>query len=237
MSRPRKSLNCEYCPGKRECFVQRHLSDDARQTVDTRRSTCELQRGEILYHAGDRTRGIWVVCSGRVKTYVLTEEGKSLITAMAGPGDIVGHGDYINGRNHREYAESLETTVMALLDTETIRALLNQESGLSQALLARLAKELRDAETLAVKIAYRPARDRVLDVLNELEDEADRYNPGSPYPVVVARRQEVAERAGLTVETTVRMLKQMEKEGTVAIDGRRVELRNRLREPGRVYAR
>lgn len=233
MSRPRKSLKCEFCPGLHNCFIQKSMSPEILAEVETRRTTAELKRGEILYHAGDKTRGIWAICSGRVKTYFLTEEGKSLITAIAGPGDIVGHSDFINARAHREYAEALDGTVVALLDADFVRSILERDGGFAQNLMRRLAKELLHAEEMAVNIAYRPARERVLDVLNQLDDQAPSLSPHSPYPIVIARRQEVAERAGLTVETTVRMLKQMEKDGTVAIDGRRVEIRNRLREPQR----
>lgn len=236
MTRTRKNLLCDYCPGRHSCFLHESLDKETHAELTNRRNTFEFQKGETLYRAGDRPRGIWVVCSGHVKTYFLTEDGKALIGTMAGPGDILAHGDVLSGRPHREYAEALSTATMSLLDAEMFQKIVSNNSEFAQHLLRKLAQELHGAQEMAVKIAYRPARDRVLDVLGEFNDQANELAPASPHPVVAARRQEIAERAGLTVETTVRMLKQMEKEGKLAITGRRIEIRNRLREPVRAYA-
>lgn len=233
MTRSRKNLLCEYCPGRHNCFLQESLSPEDHAQLTNRRSSFEFQKGEMLYRAGDRPRGIWVVCSGHVKTYFLTEDGKALIGTMADPGDILAYSDVLAGRPHREYAEALSTATLSLLDADMFKKIAASNSAFAQHLLRKLAQDLQYAQEMAVKIAYRSARDRVLDVLNELNDQASELSPTSSYPVVAARRQEIAERAGLTIETTVRMLKQMEKEGKLAINGRRIELRNRLRESTR----
>ncbi|XP_060085279.1 electron transport regulator A-like [Ylistrum balloti] len=212
--------------------MRHSLSEPSIEKLIQRRRTLELKRGEILYHAGDKPQGLWAVCSGRVKTYLLTNEGKALITAIAGPGDIIGHRDFINGDTHRDFTESLDDALVAHLDADLVQEFLDTDPVFAQKLLRRLAGDLLDAEERASTIAYRFAKERIIQALDEFNDEADRYDPSSAYPLIVVRRQVLAERAGLTIETTVRMLKQLEQEGKIKIEGRKIRLCYRLRGEG-----
>src|SRR5262245_59111563 len=47
-------------------------------------------KGSVLFAEGQPARGVYAVCSGRVKLYLTSAEGKTLIVKIAQPGDLLG---------------------------------------------------------------------------------------------------------------------------------------------------
>ena len=71
--------------------------------------------------------------------------------------------------------------------------------------MMELAKDVRRGENKARDIAFKPARGRLADTLIRM------MVPKKPYAIVAGiKRRDLAEMAGLTIETTVRLLKDFE---------------------------
>src|ERR1019366_1461056 len=47
-------------------------------------------KGAILFVEGQAPRGIFVLCKGRVKLYICSTDGKTLILKIAEPGEVLG---------------------------------------------------------------------------------------------------------------------------------------------------
>jgi CRP-like cAMP-binding protein len=71
--------------------------------------------------------------------------------------------------------------------------------------MRELSRDVRRGENKARDIAFKPARGRLADTLLRM------MTAKKPYPVVAGiKRRDLAEMAGLTIETTVRLLKDFE---------------------------
>jgi len=64
-------------------------------------------KGAMLFVEGQSPRGIFMLCAGRVKLAAGSSDGKSLITRIAGPGEVLGLSATISGRPYMATAETL----------------------------------------------------------------------------------------------------------------------------------
>lgn len=70
----------------------------------------ELARGDSLYRRGDQAGAVYRVEAGLLKLFVNTPAGRERITALAGPGDLIGSAD--PGSSHcTENAAALSSSV------------------------------------------------------------------------------------------------------------------------------
>jgi CRP/FNR family cyclic AMP-dependent transcriptional regulator len=91
--------------------------------------------GAILFVEGQKARGAFVLCSGKVKLSTTTREGKILIMKMVEPGDIMGLSAVISGEAYAVTTETVGPCMVNYVEREGLLRLLerNGELGLRSA--------------------------------------------------------------------------------------------------------
>jgi CRP/FNR family transcriptional regulator len=225
MATARKSIDCEYCGSSGHCYFVSVLPDDVLADLRGRRRTSRVRKGELIFEAGQQPEGFWIVCSGQIKVYRTAQDGKMLIQSLAMDGDLLGHRALLADEAFEETAEALEESVLSFIDRSYIFGLIAHHGELALRFLRTLARELGHSEASATTMAYRNARERLIEALYDLHKlQAARSAVDKEPWRFRLRRQDLAELAGLTLETTVRGLKELEREGVVRLEGRKIEV-------------
>jgi len=84
------------------------LSPDALRSLDEISTPIPYPKGAVLFVEGQEPRGVFIICSGRVKLSVCSEEGNAVIMRIADPGDVVGLPGTISGKPYELTAEVLQ---------------------------------------------------------------------------------------------------------------------------------
>lgn len=202
----RDAPNCDWCSFRKNCFYELLGNKDAKKAWRDIRLANAFKRGEVVFHEGAMPQGVYVVCTGKVKIYKSSRTGQQLTTRVESPGDLLGHVTLLaNDGPYTGSGEALEPSVVCMVDTRTFYDFLAKFPVASAALLRELARDVRRGENKARDIAFKPARGRLADTLLRM------MQAKKPYPVVAGiKRRDLAEMAGLTIETTVRLLKDFE---------------------------
>ncbi len=202
----RDAPNCDWCPYKKNCFYELLGTKEAKKGWRELRLANAFKRGEVVFHEGSMPQGVYVVCTGRVKIYKSSRTGQQLTTRLESPGDLVGQISFLAEEGaYTATAEALEPSIVSMIDAHSFRDYLARFPEASLALLRELARDVRRGENKARDIAFKPARGRLADALLRM------MLPKKPYPIVAGlKRRDLAEMAGLTIETTVRLLKDFE---------------------------
>src|SRR5260370_2105498 len=80
--------SCETCPVRKErAFC--NLSEKTVSSLNAMKFTSVYPKGSLLFVEGEKPRGVFVVCTGKVKLTTSSAEGKTLIVAVAQPGEIL----------------------------------------------------------------------------------------------------------------------------------------------------
>lgn len=212
----REAPNCDWCPFKKNCLYDLLGTKESKKAWREMRLANPFRPGEIIFHEGTPPQGVFVVCKGKVKIYKSSRTGQQLTTRVEQAGDLLGHITLLSQEGpYTGTAEALEPSVVSMVDQKTFTDFLAQYPQASLALMRELARDVRRGENKARDIAFKPARGRLADVLSRV------MKAGKPHPVVAGlKRRDLAEMAGLTIETTVRLLKDFEERGLLRKKGK-----------------
>ena len=94
---------CQNCNLKQNGFLC-HLTPAAASEFESIKLSSHYLAGSILFMENEPARGVFLVCSGKVKLSVSSKGGKTLILQMAKPGEVIGLSASMSGvslRGHR----------------------------------------------------------------------------------------------------------------------------------------
>ena len=99
--------NCLACTVRQDHLFC-NLSPSALQKLNAIKSTAVYPAGAILFTEDQEPRGVFVLCSGKAKLFTSSTTGKTLITRLAGTGEVVGLNATISNRPYEVTAEMAE---------------------------------------------------------------------------------------------------------------------------------
>src|SRR5512139_1397603 len=107
-------------------------------------------RKETVFREGDRADGFFVVESGKVKVFKLSEEGKEQVLHVLEPGQSFAEAAIFEGGSYPAHAEALADSELLLLPKPAFIDLLERNPRLAVRMLASLSRWLRRMTDLPV---------------------------------------------------------------------------------------
>jgi len=118
---------CLTCPGREE-----HLfcnpSTHAGQRLNEIKSTAVYPKGAMLFIEGQQPRGVFVLCVGKAKLSTSSHKGKTIITKIAGPGDVFGLNAVMSNRPSEVTVEMMETGSVNFIPRDSLMRFLKHDS-------------------------------------------------------------------------------------------------------------
>jgi CRP/FNR family transcriptional regulator, cyclic AMP receptor protein len=99
--------DCTTCP-VREQHLFCNLPPSLVQRLNAITSPAIYPREAMLFLEGQQGRGAFVLCTGKVKLYTTSREGRTIITKIAEHGDVLGLSATISNRPYEVTAEMVE---------------------------------------------------------------------------------------------------------------------------------
>jgi len=99
--------DCVVCPVREEHLFC-NLSLPVLQRLNEIKSTAVYPKSAVLFIEGQRPRGVFVLCTGKVKLSTSSSEGKTIITKISEPGDVLGLNATVSDRPYEVTAEMIE---------------------------------------------------------------------------------------------------------------------------------
>src|SRR3954453_3512092 len=99
--------NCSTCTFRAERQFC-NMGTPAVKALDTIKFTAVYPKGSVLFVEGEQPRGVFIVCSGRVKLTTSSSEGKTLIVKIAEAGEVLGLSGSILFTAFEHFPETLE---------------------------------------------------------------------------------------------------------------------------------
>lgn len=211
---------CKYCLNEACIFLNISRQDLSFHPHDFTQ-LLEYEPGQTLFPQGAPLYGYSIICEGTVKLVRRLKEGKKLIVAVLGPGDILGLAATRQGRFAME-AEALEKTRVGFIDKQDFTRLLERYPRLAAALVQKLSDEVTQLQERLFATARRGARSKLAYLLLQLAETHGQKHPQGIIIDVELTRSELAEMAGVARETASLALSQLTSRGLIAAEGRKV---------------
>ena len=172
-------------------------------------------RGERLFSEGDPSDFFSTIASGRVKVVKTTAAGKDVILEVFGTGDPLGAVASYEGRPFPASAIALEPTTCVVVPRREFFALLEHHPSLVRGLLLGLTIRLVELTNRVVDLTGGKVEPRFARLFLKLADESGEAAEEGIAVRVPLSRQDLADLAGTTIETSIRIMSRWGKEGLV----------------------
>src|SRR5258705_7757730 len=98
--------------------------------------------GCLLMAEGQTPRGVYIICSGRVKLSVEAKDGKTVILKVAGDRQVLGLSAVVSGQPSPIAATTIETCQIKFVDSVSFHHLLAQNGDAALSCARLLSKEI-----------------------------------------------------------------------------------------------
>ncbi len=181
-----------------------------------------FRKGQALFHQGGTSDRVVVLLSGRVKVSSVTEEGKEIVLAFRGPGDLLGELSALDGEPRSATVEAIEPVEALAIPAADFRSFLIGHPEVALLLLRMLSRRLRDADRKRVEYG---AHDTVGRVSARLVELAERYGEPVKRGLQIGlpiSQEELAGWTGASREAVSKALQTLRKVGWVVTERRRI---------------
>lgn len=216
--------HCETCGAKHKS-VFCGLSNPELTELDKTKGCNIYDKGQVIFHEGNRTNGIYCINKGKVKLFQVGSEGKEQIIRFAKEGDIIGYRALLSEEPLSASASSIENnTAVCFIPKQQVLKMITENSNFNFKLLKLLSHELGEAAKIITDLAQKPVRERLAETLLILKDNFDLDDEKAIQ--VKLSREELANIVGTATESVIRLLSDFKKDKLIDLDGRRIKLLN-----------
>ncbi|MBI1847766.1 MAG: Crp/Fnr family transcriptional regulator [Candidatus Rokubacteria bacterium] len=179
-----------------------------------------------VFLEGDPAQWLCLVECGRVKIVRQARTGKEVTLELLGAGEVFGGVAVIERRPYPASAQATETSVIVKLPGHAVASVADRHPSLIREMALMIGRRLRTAHDSVTSLSADHVEARLAATLLRLaEREGGRTAQGLTLPFHLTR-QALADMAGTTVETTIRMVRRWIKSGVVADAGGRLVIKD-----------
>ncbi|MFL5870754.1 MAG: Crp/Fnr family transcriptional regulator [Solirubrobacterales bacterium] len=181
-----------------------------------------FRKGQALFHQHGSSDRVVVLLSGRVKVSKLTDDGKEIVLAFRGPGDLLGELSAIDGAPRSATVEAVEPVEALAVAARDFRSFLIAHPEVALLLLQMISHRLRDADRIRVEYGAHDTVGRVSARLVELAEQYGEPVAGGVRIGLSLSQEELAGWTGASREAVARALRTLREAGWVATERRQI---------------
>ncbi len=201
-----------------ECFD--YLTPEQRQLVEDKQRIVHYKKGEIIAKHGAFASHVIFLCEGLIKVYY--ESGNdSLILKIVSPGNLVGLTSLQKSDNIFQYtASAYVDSVARLIDINLFKQFVVENGKFASEIINILSENTNQINSRFFGMTHRQSYGKLADLILCL---ASRIFKNEKFELLLTRK-ELAELAGMSTESVIRILKKFQDENFIKITGKTFEI-------------
>ena len=199
------------------------LSDQELEDLTSSLGRRTFAKGVIVFHKGSSGQTMYIVESGKVRIFTLSESGQEVTLNIYGPGDVFGEFSLLDSLPRSAGAVALEKTVTLTLHRDHFFQQLEASPSMARSIIEVLTARLRftteHAESLAFLDVYGRVAMRLLDLAGRYGTERD----GIELDLRLSQ-SELATWVAATRESVNKVLGTFRDQGLIAVEGQKITI-------------
>jgi len=218
--------SCITCP-HREDRLFCNLSPAAVQRLSTITHASSYPKGAILFLEGQTGRGVFILCSGRVKLSTSSIDGRTLIVRLSEPGEVLGLPATVTGTSYELMAEVVEPTQANFVSSEDFLNFLREYGDVALRVAQQLGQTYHAAvaEMRAIGLSHSAGEKLARFILDLTTD----HNSGKKTLTakLTLTHEEIAQIIGTSRETVTRAFTDFKKKNLLIVKGSTLTIKDR----------
>ena len=214
--------NCTTCTNRQNFCM---MPPQALSTLDSVKFTAMYPKGALLFVEGEAPRGVFVLCSGKVKLTTSSSEGRTLIIRIAGAGEVLGSSAVLLNKAYEISAETVEPCQINFIRTDEFMAWIQNDREAMMSVARQLSVDYYSAqrEIRAFGLAQTTTEKLARLVMDWCDERGEQTDKGIRLKVLLTH-EEIAQMIGTTRETVTRLLTSLRAKKVIEIKGSTVNV-------------
>lgn len=224
MSRPRV---CEVCEEGGCSWIFSSLEGEGLARLKALLRPITYGKGELIFQEGAPAFGLYIICKGRVKLVKHSMNGKRRILKLIGPGEVLGEESLFGDGVYAAYAKTLEETRARFIGKADFLPFIVRYPSVALKIIEKLARELKGFQSKLMETSYESCKGKVARLLLSIGESYGVEEQGRLILGLELSRADLAAMVGISTETAIRILSELQEEGLLALDGqKKIIIRN-----------
>jgi CRP/FNR family transcriptional regulator len=208
------------CDIQAPCFQL--LSPEEVELVRASKTQVLFRKGDNLSKQGAFASYALFVIKGLAKQYLEGDGSKNYNLRIIRPGEFIGLSAVFNKNTFNYSSVAITDCQVFLVEKDVIRKVIQQNGDFGLQLIKRYCEQNANLFLSLQTILYKQMHGRIAETLLYL----DSLRIENPDIFQLLSRRDIAEFAGLSTETTVKLLKSFEKDGLIELHEKGIILNN-----------
>lgn len=211
--------NCKFP----ETTIFHSLQESSLKELEDNKVDLFVKRKQNIFVQGNIPQYVYIVRKGKIKVFILGENGKEQIVRVAKEGDTIGYRSLLNDEKYFATAVAMDDCELCAVTKTFFFDEIARNPVLAKDTLTLLSKQLRDSENRMFSLAYKSVKERIAEGIIMLAN-AYGYEEDQQTIAVQLYRKDIADFAGVTVETAIRNLNDFRRDNLLEIDKKRIKI-------------
>jgi len=174
--------------------------------------------GTLVYSPHQPVEALFILKTGRIRIFRVSEDGRALTTAIIEPGTIFGEMLAVGQQMHDSFAEAMDEVVVCVMSQADVRRLLLGDPRIATRIAETMGRRLRELEQRLSDAVFKLVPERVAGTLATLAQGSSRLRGGG----VRITHEQLAALAGTSRETTTKVLGDLADRGLIVLGRGRI---------------
>jgi CRP/FNR family transcriptional regulator len=184
----------------------------------------EVQAGKHILTAGEPCLGLYFVMQGQVRLVKTAADGREHVLRVLGPGATFNDIAVFDGGPNSDSAVAVGPTKVGYVPTATMTRLIERHPEIARAALKLLSQRQRSLGHVVEDLALRDVTARVARLLLGCIGQHDHIVEKADFACARITHQEIASMVGSVREVAQRALKELERDGAIALERTRIRI-------------
>ncbi len=202
------------------CFQK--LSAEELEFINGHKTQISYLKGETIFKQGAFAPHVLFVNQGLVRVYLQTGATKQLNIHIARQGDFMAFSSVFGENIYHYSAVALIDSAICMIEKDALKQLLLRNPEFALQITSRNYKDESRYLEIIGNLSYKQMRGKLASAILYLSSEEFQGENLFQY----LTRQDIADFASITIESAIKFLKEFEKEGIIALEGKDIIITN-----------
>ena len=202
------------CPHKVKSMAERHTFN-------------YFKKDQFIYFPNEPAQYIYMVADGRVRIGRYLDDGKEIVTAILGMGEIFGELALAGEENRTDFAQAMDDkTTVCPLSIDELKQLMYGNQELSFKMLKLVGLRLMKLERKLELLVFKDARTRIIEFI---KDSATWKGKKVGYETLVPTKlthKDIAALTGTSRQTVTTILNELKEKNLINFDRKKILVRD-----------
>ncbi|HEV2205777.1 MAG TPA: Crp/Fnr family transcriptional regulator [Candidatus Acidoferrales bacterium] len=218
--------NCLSCAHREERLFC-NLPPTAVESLAAITSSAVYPRGATLFVEGQAPRGVFILCSGKIKLSTTSADGRTLILRIAEPGEVLGLPGTVTGKAYELTADVVEPSQANFISRNDFIQFLRKHGEAALRVAQQLGETYHSAigEMRMIGLSH-SAEEKLARFLLEQSAEQDKGKDQARFTMAFTH-EEIGQMIGATRETVSRLFADFKRKNLVQVKGSSITIASR----------